>query len=304
MFSSRRALAISAAVLCALGIAFLLARVVGGEQRVWSLAGNTLLLATHTCLVSLPIGTLLAFLIVRTDLPGRQFVAVAVGAMLFIPLYIQAAAWDAGFGQLGWYSMAGGTMAKPILSGWWAVVWIHGTTAVPWVVLIVGAGLRLVEPELEEEALLFGSHWQVFRHVTLVRMMAYVGVAALWILISTTCEMTVTNLYRVPTLTEIVYMELPYVDSLGEAGLTTLPLALVVGSLAVVSLVIVAAVAPPASSASMRPPRTIRLGRLRAWATVVVCALLLLVVVAPLDNLQHWLSGDVGTRDSRSRLSA
>jgi len=42
------------------------------DARTWSLALNTLLLAGATCAISLPLGSALAWLLVRTDLPGRR----------------------------------------------------------------------------------------------------------------------------------------------------------------------------------------------------------------------------------------
>ncbi len=41
---------------------------------------------------------------------------------------------------------------QPWLAGWRAAVWVHTLAAVPWVVLMVGAGLLAVEAELEEDA--------------------------------------------------------------------------------------------------------------------------------------------------------
>ena len=128
--------------------------------------------------VSLPLGTALAWLLVRTDLPGRRMALLVLGLLPFVPLYLQAAAWQAGFGPQGWCTLASSGPAW--LQGWPGAIWIHAMAAVPWVVLIVGAGLRLVEAELEEQALLDGSPRQVFFRVTLRGALPAVGVAALW----------------------------------------------------------------------------------------------------------------------------
>src|SRR6185503_498260 len=101
------------------------------------MVGNTCLLVLATLLVSLPLGTLLAMLLVRTDLPGRKLFAACLAVLLFVPLYLQCA-------------------------GWRGAIWIHAMAAVPWVFLIVSAGLVFVEPDLEESALLDGSPLAVF----------------------------------------------------------------------------------------------------------------------------------------------
>lgn len=58
------------------------------DARTWSLALNTLLLTGVTCAISLPLGSVLAYLLVRTDLPGRRIGMVILGLMLFVPLYL------------------------------------------------------------------------------------------------------------------------------------------------------------------------------------------------------------------------
>src|SRR5436190_19197212 len=131
------------------------------DSRTFYLALNTLQLAAATLGLALPTGVLLAVLLWRTDVPGRRLALAMLTAMLFIPLYLQAAAWDAGFGLQGWFSVQQGNLQFPPLFGWRAVIWIHALAAIPWVVLIVGVGLRLIEPELEELALLDMSPWQV-----------------------------------------------------------------------------------------------------------------------------------------------
>ena len=140
------------------------------EQRTLALAINTATLAIATCAVSLPIGTLLAVLLVRTDVPGRVFWFACVCSLLFIPLYLQCAGWRAAWGQQGWMTLTlGSLMGSPLLDGWRGAVWVHAMAAVPWVVLFVGASLRFVEAELEEDALLNARPATVFFRVTMPR---------------------------------------------------------------------------------------------------------------------------------------
>ena len=168
------------------------------DYLTWTLLGNTLLLTAATSAVSLPLGTALAWLLVRTDLPARRPVLLMVGLLPFVPLYLQAAAWQAGFGAQGWCTRS---FAETVwLAGWRGAIWIHAMAAVPWVVLIVGMGLRLVEAELEEQALLDGSPRQVFFRVTLRGALPAVGVAALWTAIVTAGEMTGNRSVRRPHL--------------------------------------------------------------------------------------------------------
>ena len=102
-------------------------------ERHVRLLGNTAYLLLQVTLFSLPLGATAAVLIVRTNVFGRRAAAFLLAVMLFIPLYLQAAAWDAGFAKMGWYTLASETLDQPLLSGWLAVIWIHTLVAVPWV---------------------------------------------------------------------------------------------------------------------------------------------------------------------------
>lgn len=95
----------AAILLIALALASALA-VATLDRRTLGLLINTLRLAGLTCIFSVPVGSVVAFVLVRTDLPLRKWAILLFGLMLFVPLYLQAAAWQAGFGLQGWYTLA------------------------------------------------------------------------------------------------------------------------------------------------------------------------------------------------------
>ena len=276
--------------LAAVLLAFLLSTY-ASDSRVWTLVRNSLLLAAATCVISLPIGTLLALLITRTDLPGRRAFAVLIGSLLLVPLYLQAAAWDAGFGQLGWFSLSRGQLAEPLLDGWRAAIWIHSMASVPWVVAIVGVGLRLGKAELEEEALLDGSACEVFWRVTFKRIMACVFVAAMWILISTAGEMTITDMYQVRTYAEELYLTSQFDLDEARGGATAGISA--IAFLALIGLLTIAAASPPDDLSSLRPPRVFPLGRWRTVSLIAVTLAVCVFVGVPLINLIYKAGYDV-----------
>src|SRR5205807_2644394 len=101
--------------------------------------------------IALPLGVPLALLLFRTDLPGRRF-GIALAALLaFVPLPLLATAWLGAVGNAG-RAQALGT--GPILAGLWGAAFIHAMAALPWIIVLGGVGLRTIEPELEEVALL------------------------------------------------------------------------------------------------------------------------------------------------------
>ena len=259
------------------------------DERTRSLAANTLFLSGTTCAICLPLGAALGWLLARTDAPGRKTALLLLGAALFLPLHLQAAAWQAGFGLQGWYTLA--SDALPPLEGWPAVVWIHGMAALPWAALIVGAGLRLVEPELEEQALLDGSPGQVLFRVTLPAALPALGVAALWVTILTAGEIAVTDLFAVRTYAEEVYT-LVAVGPLVEQGkpihdtpLAVMPGILLSAWLVIAGLIVLARLVPSRRPLTLGGRYVFRLGIWRWPMAILAGSVLLVALGVPLASL-------------------
>ncbi|MEX0713933.1 MAG: hypothetical protein WD278_16465, partial [Pirellulales bacterium] len=258
------------------------------DQRTLRLAANTLLLSGLVAAISVPLGTALAVMLARTDLPGRRGLAVLLAGLLLLPLYLQTAAWQAGFGTMGWFSL---TFSAPVLlEGWLGAVWVHAVAGLPWVVLIVSAGLIYVPRELEEAALMDGSPGQVLRRVTLRRAWVAVGVAALWVAVSTASEITVTDLFQVRTYAEELYVEFAIGGEPGQPPLGAIGSTVVVALLVVAALALAAGIGPLVRHATQHGPLIFGLGRWRWPAAVVVALVVLAVVGVPLASLA-WKAG-------------
>ena len=179
------------------------------DPRVGRLWLNSAWLAFATCLVAVPIGTLLAAAIFKSDVPGRRVAALLLVGLLFVPLYLVTGAWDAGFGIQGWHTLATNPHLadQPWLSGWRAAIWVHALAAVPWVVLIVGSSLRAVEAEIEEDAATCAAPQKVMWHVSIRRAAPTILLAGIWVAIMTTTEISVTDFFQVRTFAEEVYTQ-------------------------------------------------------------------------------------------------
>jgi len=187
---------------------------------------NSAILAAGAVAIALPLGTLLAIVLTKFSFPGRDAAVAFLGVLLFLPLYVQLSAWDAAFGKLGWYSLSHGSLAEPLLAGIRDAIFVHGIAAAPWVALVVGLGLLQVDPAQEEAALLIFPPAGVLWRITLPQSLPFLVAAAIWTVVSTTSEMTVTNIYLVDprqwTFTERFYMRLAGSDA-GEAAVAVLP---------------------------------------------------------------------------------
>jgi iron(III) transport system permease protein len=153
---------------------------------------------------------------------------------------------------------------------------------------IVGVGLRLVEPELEEQALLDGSASQVFFRVSLRGALPAVGMAAVWVAVITAGEMTVTDLLGIRTYAEEVYTQAAATASeLDAAGPS------VVLGIAITALLIIGGFGLCYGlSSSRRPlslPRywTFRLGRWKLFYFLAAGLFFLLMAGVPLGSLVY-----------------
>ena len=259
------------------------------------------MLSAAVCALSVPVGTAWAWLLTRTDMPGRRFALGLVAVLLFVPLYLQAAAWEAGFGLQGWAVLAWGL---PVwLDGWVGAIFVHAVSAVPWVVLISGLGFVLIEPELEEQALLDGSAWQVFFRVTLPGAAPAVGLSALWVAITTAGEMTVTDLFVVRTFAEELYTQAAIGP--GPEGLVAgvAPSILLTALLAAGGILLAARLAPGKRPITLACRGTFGLGPWR-WPTALAVGLgVFFLVGVPLGNLLYKAGVEV-TQTETGRLRA
>jgi iron(III) transport system permease protein len=177
------------------------------------------------------------------------------------------------------------TVALPWLRGMGAVIWIHGLAATPWVLLIVGQGLRQVEAEQEEQALLDAPPWQVFLLVTLPRAIPSLLTAAVLVAVFTAGEMTITDIYRVRTYTEELYTNAALTSDAMELGLSIWPHIAIVAVLLVLAAYTAQRLMPQATRVAPRALWIYDLGTWRWPACGFVLALTLLVVGLPIGNL-------------------
>lgn len=301
-------LALSAAVIVTVAIV-LFWRFEPRAGRLWL---NTALVVAGAGLVGMPLGVFAAVAIFKTDVPGRQLAAWLFGGMLFVPLFAVTGAWDAGFGIQGWLTMARDPHLahEPWLAGWRAAMWVHGVAAVPWIALSVGAGLRMVEAELEEDAATCATPARVVWHVSLRRAAPSIVLAGLWLAIVVAVEISVTDFFQVRTFAEEVYTQaalgsIGLIDPLGggqDAG--PLPAAglwiglLLSTGLAVLTIAAAGRLFTQFTEAPHRPPWLWRVTASRWAMSLGLWSVVFVVVGVPLANLLYKVGGRVTTTDT------
>lgn len=173
--------------------------------RIISLAVTSISLAAGVAAVTIPLGIAIAVLLFKTDLPGRNWLRALVIVGLFVPLPLWATAWQSALG--GGLAIFTASPGRPWPSGFFAAVTIHALAALPWVIWIIGQGLQWVEPEVEDDARLATTPWNVIWRISLPRSRAAVLAALAWVAVQTTTEITVTDMTLVRTFAEETYTQ-------------------------------------------------------------------------------------------------
>jgi iron(III) transport system permease protein len=121
----------------------------------------TVLLAAGMAAIAVSCGAVLAFLVVRTDLPGRGWLEPAVLVPIFLSPVVLAFGYVVAVGPVGFFTL----WIKQIFGGApWnlyslaSVTAIAGLTHIPHVYLYVSATLRSLGADLEEAALVAGAN--------------------------------------------------------------------------------------------------------------------------------------------------
>ncbi|MFC9324434.1 ABC transporter permease [Kitasatospora sp. NPDC057015] len=177
-----------------LGLAFLVLPLVGllvrapwsslPEQltstEVWEALRLSLFCATAATGVSLVLGVPLAWLLARTEFPGRRLVRALVTLPLVLPPVVGGVALLLVLGRRGivgrWLDSAFGITLPFHTSG---VVLAEAFVAMPFLVISVEGALRAADPRYEEAAATLGaSRLTAFRRVTLPLIAPGIGAGA------------------------------------------------------------------------------------------------------------------------------
>ena len=133
--------------------------------------GTTLLLGASMTLIAVPLGAMLAFLMVRTDIPGRLWLEPLILLLVLLPPVVLAFGYVAALGPAGiltrtFEQWAGVVPWNPYSFPF--LVAIAGLTHVPHVYLCVAAALRGLSSDAEEAARSAGAKpWRVALDVSL-----------------------------------------------------------------------------------------------------------------------------------------
>lgn len=167
------------------GMASILA-VLGSTRVIW----NTLLVAFGSTVIAVAVGAALAFILVRTDTPGRALLERLVVVPLYVTGLLTALGWSwLGSPRAGLINIAARFLfgrQDPLvnLQSPGGVVFVAALVAVPLVYLMIAGALRGMDPSLEESARIQGATLAgAWRRVTLPLVLPAIAGSALLVFV-------------------------------------------------------------------------------------------------------------------------
>ena len=200
------------------------------QPRTLQVIANSAVLALLVTGLSLLLALPLAWLTVRTDLPGRRAWSILSVLPLVYPSYVGGYAFVATMGPRGIvqdFLEPLGIERLPSVYGLPGATWVLTIFTYPYLLLAVRAGLRNMDPALEEAARNLGyGAWQTFRHVTLPALRPSIAAGSLLVALYVLSDFGAVSILRFNSFTRAIYVQ--YVSSFDRSLAAVLSLVLVV----------------------------------------------------------------------------
>lgn len=243
---------------------------------VATLLAHTLALTVTVTAAALVIGFTAAWLVERTDLPGKRAWTVLLAMPLAVPEFVHGYSWVSLF---------------PQVQGFPGAVLVMTSALYPLVFLPTAAVLRRCDAATEEVAhSLGGGRWTLLWRVTLPHARPALAGAALLVALYLLGEYGAFAMLRYTTFATTIYTE--YYTAFDTASASLLTLVLV--ALAVVLVVLDGRIERRATVAreggTGRPAAPVPLGRARLPAAVGLGAITAAALGVPVWALGYWLA--------------
>lgn len=262
------------------------------RQLTAQLLWHTVALAAVVIVLCAAVGTLAAWFVERTDLPGRRIWAVLVVVPLGVPDFVVSFGWRAIF---------------PSIGGFWAAVLVMTLAVYPLVFLPVAASLRAADPAQEEVARSLGTgRVRTFWSVTVGQARTAILGGAILVGLVVLAEFGAFEILGYQTLTTAIYNE--FEVGFNQPAASALSLVLVL--LGMLLLAGEGALGGRGRTARVgagaaRPLRPVSLGRATPAVLAGVAALVVLALGVPVGAIVYLIvQGGHSTLPQTSLLGA
>lgn len=226
---------------------------------------------TLTCVV---VGSGLAWLLVRTDLPGRRAWAAVLALPLAVPSYVAGFTWIAQW---------------PAVAGFWGAYAVLTTVSYPYVLLPVAAALRSADGGLEEVARSLGhGAGRVLLTVTARRVRPAAAAGGLLVALYVLSDFGAVSLMRYDAFTLAIFTSYRATFDRTPAAVLGCVLVCLAGLLTWAEMRARGAAAQRIGRGTARAVAVVALGRARVPAVAAVVAVAGIALGFPAWSLVHW----------------
>ena len=266
-------------------------------DRTLGLITRSLGLAAAVTATAIAIAVPLAWLTVRSDLPGRRIWATLLTLPLVIPSYIGAYLFVSALGPRGALADLLGVERLPSIYGFTGAFLVLTLFTYPLVLIPLRGALQRMDPALEEAARVMGrGQRDVFRSVVLPQLAPAIGAGGVLVALYVLSDFGAVSIMRFNSFTHDIYVA--YQSGFGRTEAAALGMVLVLVMLvlfAVYARVRSARVLHRASPGTPRPAAPVRLGRWR-WPALGFCAAVAgIALVLPVGVLAYWATKQVSS---------
>ena len=258
-------------------------------SRTVGLITRSLGLAAAVTVAAVAIAVPLAWLTVRSDLPGRRIWATLATLPLVIPSYIGAYLFVSALGPRGALANLLG-VELPSIYGFAGAFLVLTLFTYPLVLIPLRSALRRMDPALEEAARVMGrGQREVFRTVVLPQLAPAIGAGGVLVALYTLSDFGAVSIMRFNSFTRDIYIA--FQSGFGRTEAAALGMVLVIVMLVLFALyarVRAARVMHRSTPGTPRPLEPVRLGRWR-WPALGFCATIVgVALVLPVGVLLYW----------------
>jgi len=256
----------------------------------WQLLSNSLAIACGASALAAAIGVPFAFVTERTELPGRDIFGILYLVPLLIPPQMHAVVWSRLLAENGPVSQTLretlGISAAPIgIFSIPGVIFVLGLAYFPFVTLLTRAGLRSVDPSLEEAALLRQGPLRSVARVTLPLVVPHLLAGTIFVFVFAIIDFGVPDILRVRVYPVEIFVQFSALYDKRAAVALALPLLIVTLALVGLQARLMRERAYVSFSQGIAGTRRYSLGRARSWAWLFCGSVLGLSVVTPVVAL-------------------
>lgn len=203
---------------------------------------NSLTLAAAAAAIAVVAGTVLAWAVSRTDMPGRHIIRLLVFGAFVTPSFLGATAWiflaapNSGWLNRGWIALSGAARGPFNIYSMGGAIFVIAMYSYPYTFAFVSSALELVPSEMERSAALLGAGWlRIAWRITLPLVRPAILAGALLSFLEAIAEFGTPAFLLIPARQQVIttqlYLFFQYPSRPNLAAAYAIPLLLLTGGL-------------------------------------------------------------------------